>query len=81
MPHSHISPTTGRTGWSFSGTELRSFLWWGAAALEVAAREPARREAVWRHVEVLSSTLGTRFDSPICPILIGGAQEALAASR
>ena len=52
-----------------------------AAALQVARKERWRREALWQNVRQLSQELGIEFRSPICPIVIGGAEEALAASR
>eukprot|EP00897_Mesotaenium_endlicherianum_P005924 jgi/Mesen1/535/ME000104S10618 len=50
-------------------------------ALLVAAKEGWRQRAVWDHVRYLSQALGSQFTSPIVPLVIGGAQEALDASR
>ncbi|CAM6105089.1 unnamed protein product [Calypogeia fissa] len=51
------------------------------AALLVAEAEKWRRLAVWERVQQLSKGLGVQFVSPIIPIVIGGADESVIASR
>ena len=61
----------GGEGWSDGRT----------ASLQVAQGEKWRQAALWANVKLLSEAVGVEFPSPICPILIGGAAEALAASK
>ncbi|KAJ7539695.1 hypothetical protein O6H91_11G105600 [Diphasiastrum complanatum] len=50
-------------------------------AIMVAQEEKWRQQAVWKRVKQLSDALGFQFTSPIVPILIGDAEQTLAASR
>lgn len=51
------------------------------AAVEVVETDQKLRRRLWERVEQLEAALGTDLDSPIVPIVIGGEDEALAASR
>lgn len=52
-----------------------------SASLTVARVERWRRERVWRNVRHLGALLGVRFASPICAIVLGGAEETMGVSR
>lgn len=51
------------------------------ASILVAREERWRQRAVWERVRQLANATGLHFSSPIAPIIIGGEEEALAASR
>jgi 7-keto-8-aminopelargonate synthetase-like enzyme len=56
------------------------------AALEIMDSDPSLRERLWRNVRLLAKEAakvgvkGIRGDSPIVPVLTGGAEETMAAS-
>ncbi|MDP6942567.1 MAG: aminotransferase class I/II-fold pyridoxal phosphate-dependent enzyme [Myxococcota bacterium] len=51
------------------------------AALRVARAEPEHRARLWGHVARVSEALGQGGQSPIFSVVLGGAEEALTASR